>query len=94
VSARADADPNDPMALTTYHDFRARQEVTERREVARLVQREREVEVKRTQHSARVRDELALDQFLESKRAAAVRDEQKRDQARMDELGRRTGSPP
>lgn len=92
ASARENFDPSDVAALVGYHEFRARQEVQERREAARLVQRERELEVKRTQHAGRVRDELALETVIERKQVEAEREELRRDNARMDELGRRSGS--
>lgn len=94
VAARASLDPTDPVALVSYHEFRARQEVLDRREAARLLQREREVDVKRTHHTARVRDELSIDHVIERKRTEAEHEEQKRDHTRMDELGRRSGGQP
>ncbi len=89
VAARAALEAADTLALSSYHEFRARQEVQERREIARLQQREREVDLKRAQHHGRVRDELALEKFMERRAAEEEREEARRDQERMDELGRR-----
>ena len=82
-------DPTDPFALSTYHAFRQRQEVSERRDVAKLLQREREVEQKRGIHVGRVRDELAMKNVIEAHEAAAAHDAAQRDGRRMDEIASR-----
>lgn len=89
AEARADLDPTDPFALTTYHAFRMRQEVAERREAARLQQREREVEQKRTVHVGRVRDELAMANVIEAHAREEAADEARRDGQRMDDIAAR-----
>lgn len=86
VAARASLDPCDPFALTTYHAFRMRQEVAERREVAKLVQRERELEQKRGLHVGRVRDELAMKNVIDAQAVTAAKEESARDARRMDDI--------
>lgn len=92
LAARNNLDPCDPFALTTYHAFRMRQEVAERREQAKLVQRERELEQKRGLHVGRVRDELAMQNVIEAQAVAAAREESVRDMRRMDEIASRPRS--
>ncbi len=87
--ARENVDPTDPFALSTYHALRQRQEVSERRDVAKLLQREREVEQKRGIHVGRVRDELAMKNVIEAHEAAAAHDAAQRDGRRMDEIASR-----
>lgn len=92
VEARASADPNDPFALATYHAFRRRQEVAERREEARLQQREREVDQKRGLHVGRVRDEIATNNVIEAHARSEEREQATRDARRMDEIAARRGA--
>ena len=89
VAARAGADPTDPFALATYHAFRMRQEVAERRENARLQQREREVDQKRGIHVGRVRDEIATENVIEAHAREEEREQATRDARRMDEIASR-----
>lgn len=89
ADARAQMDPSDPFALTTYHAFRMRQEVAERREAARLQQREREVEQKRAVHVGRVRDEIAMANVIDAHAREAAADEARRDSRRMDDIAAR-----
>lgn len=89
ADARADLDPHDALALATYHAFRLAQEPLERRETARLLQREREVEQKRAIHVGRVRDELAMANVIEAHAREEAEEEARRDARRMDEIAAR-----
>ena len=87
--ARSELDPNDAGALLAYHSFRTRQEVTERREAAKLGQRDRELDHKRGIHVSRVRDELAMGNVIEAREQEAEREAAELDARRMDELASR-----
>lgn len=87
--AHAGTDPADVVELAAYHAFRLREELHERREVARLAQRERDVEAQTARHHRNIRDELSIQGVIEE---AAVRhaEEARRVEGRwMDELGGR-----
>ncbi len=89
VRAREELDHTNPIALTNYHAFRMRQEVAERREAGKLVQRERELEQKRAIHVGRVRDELAMQNVIEAHAREEAEAEARRDARRMDEIAAR-----
>ena len=87
--ARAQTDPLDVISLSTWHSFRLRQEMAERREIARLAQRVREVDAAETTHAVRVRDELAMQSVLEGIKVAALAEETRQEGLLMDEIGGR-----
>ena len=87
--ARAAIDPSDPVALSAYHQFRLREEMLERRETARLQQREREVASNVLVHQKNVRDELSLQNVLDEHAQRAVEDERRAETRELDELGQR-----
>lgn len=87
--ARNDRDPADLLSIAAWHTYRLRQELVERREVARLNQRERDLETARSTHGGRVRDELAIGNAID---AASVREAEEalRSETRtLDEVGAR-----
>lgn len=84
--ARAQVDGGDVEALGLYHSFRLREALRERREEARLAQRERDLETREVQHVRCVRDELTLDALveeMEAREAVVVRRVEAR---QMDEI--------
>jgi hypothetical protein len=87
--ARESVDTLDVIDLNIYHQFRLRAEMNERREAARLAQKDKELEARRAVHVGRVRDELALQNVIDAKDLAEAREDSKRDQAKMDELAAR-----
>ncbi len=88
--ARAQLDPLDAEALSTYHNFRLQEALRERRETARLAQRERELETRRGHHLRSVRDELTLDALVEELNARGQEDFRRAERRQMDEIaGRR-----
>jgi flagellar export protein FliJ len=87
--ARENVSATDAADLAVYHQFRLRQEMAERREMARLAQKERDLETKRNLHVGRVRDELALQNVIDAKAVEEARDESRRDQAQNDEVAAR-----
>lgn len=91
VMARESLDPTDPTDLTHYHGFRLRQEMAERREAARLAQKDRDLEIKRNAHILRVRDELSLAELIDAREKFAAVEASRGDQRRMDELASRGG---
>lgn len=93
AAGREALDPTDPFSLTTWHSFRMRQEVAERRESAKLKQRERDVDQKRGIHVARVRDELALDKVIAHHDAEELEETRARESKRMDEIASRLHAP-
>lgn len=92
VMARASLDPTDPADLSNYHSFRLRQEMAERRESARLAQKDRELDSRRTAHVLRVRDELALSELIESREAAEALELTRHDARKLDEMASRIGA--
>lgn len=91
VAGRDALDPTDPFSLTTWHAFRMRQEVAERRESAKLKQRERDFEQKRGLHVSRVRDELALEKVIEHHDAEEEEAARELEAKKMDEIASRLG---
>lgn len=91
--ARTETDLEDALDLAAYYAFRLRSEMAERREAARLAQKERDVEQKRALHVVRVRDEIAMQNVIDHRERQAAVDEGRRDAARMDEIAaRRAGA--
>ncbi len=89
-SARTETDMNDALDLANYYAFRLRSEMAERREAARLAQKERDVEQKRAIHATHVRDELAMDNVIDLRERQEAREQQRRESREMDEVaGRR-----
>lgn len=89
AEAREQTDAGDVLSLTTWHAFRLRQEVVERRESARLAQRQREVDTAETQHAVRVRDELAIQSVIEEQRVRAAEEARYAEGRVLDEIGAR-----
>lgn len=89
VRARDALDPNDPLALAAYHQFRLREEMLERRETARLQQKEREVASTSIVHNKNVRDELSLERLLDEQAVRAAEEERRAEMRELDELGAR-----
>lgn len=88
-TAQAAVDPADALALVTYQSFRLREELKERREQARLNQRERDLSLHRERHGRCVRDELSMQAVMEEK-AERLDEEERRGEARgMDEIAAR-----
>ena len=94
TAGRAALDPTDPNSLSVWAAFRMRQEVAERREAAKRMQKERDVTQKRALHVARVREELALEKLIERQAADEDADLLRRESRRMDEIAGRPGSSP
>lgn len=91
VRARSVIDHADAIALAEYGAFRLRQELVERVEIARLQQREKELEGVRVRHIGNVQDELVLQNVMESQ-AAALHEELRRGENRiMDEIALQRG---
>ncbi len=85
-TARAAVDPQDANALASYQSWRLRAEMNERRESARLAQRERDLEQHTRTHTDNVRKELTMEKYMEVQAELAL-EETRRDEARkMDEL--------
>lgn len=89
VLARGALDPTDATDLTHYHGFRLRQEMAERREGARLAQKDRELEARRNAHILRVRDELSLADLIEARERVAINEANRAEQADLDEIAGR-----
>lgn len=89
-AAQATVDHADPASLVAYQSFRLREEFTERRERARLQQKERDVMLSGDKHIKCVREELTLEAVIEE-RLAELHDLNRRSEARgMDEIASRT----
>lgn len=89
VHARTAVDITDANDVTNYHSFRLRQEMAERREAARLAQKDRELEARRTAHISRVRDELSLSELIDAREHAAALEANRHEQSKMDEIASR-----
>lgn len=87
--ARNDRDPADLLSIAAWHTYRLRQELVERREVARLHQRERDLEVARTTHGGRVRDELAIGNAIDAACLREAEDALRQETRTLDEVGAR-----
>jgi hypothetical protein len=87
--AREALDPSDPLALAAYHQFRLREEMLERREAARLQQKEREVASNSLVHTKNVRDELSLERVLDEQALRAAEEERRAETRELDEVGAR-----
>jgi hypothetical protein len=87
--ARESLDPSDPVALAAYHQFRLREEMLERRETARLQQREREVASNVLMHQKNVRDELSLQNVLDEHAQRTLEEDRRAETRDLDELGQR-----
>ena len=84
--AREDVDPDDAGALAAYQAWRLRAEMSERRESARLAQRERDLEQHTRTHADNVRKELTMETFLELQAERALEDARRVDARNMDEI--------
>jgi flagellar export protein FliJ len=91
AAARGATDESDPASLACYHAFRLQSEVLSRREEARLAQRARDVDARRTRHVVAVRDELALGHVIERREAAETAEEDRKERMGMDEIAARGG---
>lgn len=89
VTAREECAHDDPRAVESYFAFRLQGELAIRREEARLVQREREVEARDRVHVGTVRDELAVDNLRELRAEAEAREAGRKERATMDDIGGR-----
>jgi hypothetical protein len=89
VQARANRDPADALSLANYHAFVLLQRVAERRETAKLQQRDREAEAARTVHRSRVRDELAIQNAIEAANDREMVEERRDETRTLDEVGAR-----
>lgn len=87
--ARSSVDPSDLMSMHAWHAWRLRQEVGERREVARLSQRERDLESARGQHNGRVRDELAIANAIDAEVERQLWEARRTETKELDEVGSR-----
>lgn len=88
-TAQASVDHEDVAALAAYQSFRIREEFAERRERARLQQKERDVMLSGDRHVKCVRDELTLEAVMEE-RLLEFQGESRRAEARgMDEIASR-----
>ncbi len=88
-AAQAAVDYGDVAAMAAYQAFRIREEFNERRERARLQQKERDVMLSGDRHVKCVRDELTIEAVIEE-RMAEDREELRRVEARgMDEIASR-----
>jgi hypothetical protein len=90
--ARETKDPADLLSIAAWHTWRLRQEVVERREVARLHQRERDLDSARTTHGGRVRDELAIGNAIEAEHLRGVEAALRAETRTLDEVGARRRS--
>ena len=88
-TARAQVDPTDATDLTHYHGYRLRQEMAERREAARLAQKDRDLEGRRNAHVLRVRDELALSGLIDARAETEREEADRRENKQMDEIANR-----
>ena len=85
-SARAAVDPDDANALAAYQAWRLRAEMNERRESARLAQRERDLEQHTRMHTDNVRKELTMEKFMELQAERALEESRRVDARKMDEI--------
>jgi hypothetical protein len=84
--ARDAVDGGDAEAIVAYQAFRLREELRDRRETARLNQRERDVDTRTTQHLRCVRDELTLGVILDLQAERRAQEDRRVDTRRMDEI--------
>lgn len=88
-AAQAAVDHGDAAGLAAYQSFRQREELSERRERARLQQKERDVMLTGDKHVKCVREELTLEAIIEE-RLNEILCEVRRVEAReMDEIALR-----
>jgi hypothetical protein len=92
ASARAAVDPRDAEAVNLYATFRLREALRERREEARLAQRERDLEARRAHHLKCVRDELTLNTLVDELNAREAQEARRVEARRMDEIANRPRS--
>ncbi len=85
-------DPGDAAALAGWHAWRLRMEMEERREGARLAQRERDLDVALRIHQKNVRDELSLEKLIENKHEEARLEAARKETRVLDEVGARRSS--
>jgi hypothetical protein len=88
-TARAGVDPSDPAAMASWHAWRLRAEIEQRREIARLAQRERDLEAASRVHQKNVRDELSLERVIEAHEEEARIEAARKDTLALDEVGGR-----
>ena len=91
-ASRDAIDPDDAAALAGWHAWRLRMEMEQRREGARLAQRERDLDVALRVHQKNVRDELSLEKLIESKHEEARLEAARKDTRVLDEVGARRSS--
>lgn len=89
LDARGSVDASDVESVALYNSFRLQQALSERREEARLVQNDRELELRRTQHRGCVVDELSLDALIQRMDDREQSAERHADAVRMDEIAAR-----
>jgi len=87
--ARTSVDNEDAVSIATYHSYRLQQVITERREEARLAQRNRDLEARRAHHVVCVREELSLDAVVERMNERDQAEERRSDARLMDEIAAR-----
>jgi len=87
--AQAGVDPEDAFGLVTYQAFRLREELRERRERARLHQKERDVALNRERYAKCVRDELSMKAVIDEKALRAEEDARRVEARNMDEVAAR-----
>jgi len=88
-SARTSVDQGDVVSIATYHSYRLQQVITERRETARLAQRNRDLEIRRAHHVTCVREELTLDAVVDRMHEREQAAERRSDARQMDEIASR-----
>lgn len=88
-AAQAAVDPEDALGLVAYQSFRLREEMRERRERARLQQKQRDVSVQEDRFVRCVRDELSMQAVIDEKQARADEDARRDEARKMDEIAGR-----
>lgn len=89
AEAREGVDPNDASDLSAYHAWRLRTEMNERRESARLAQRERDLEQTTRVHQDNVRRELSLERVIDEHAQRELEDARRAEGRTMDEIASR-----
>jgi hypothetical protein len=90
VTAQEQLPCNDLVAITDYHAWRLRQEITLRRETARLAQKERDVEIQQDRHGKNVRDELSIQNVTAAHQQLKLEEERHKEAHWMDEIAARS----
>ncbi len=88
-AARDAVDASDPAEMASWHAWRLRAEIEQRRELARLAQRERDLEAATRAHQKNVRDELSLERVIEAHEEEARLEAVRKETQALDEVGGR-----